>query len=557
MLNHLAKRGMMLLQSHFVRAFSTGDTAIKQFATVDPANLTRTTKLQNLCGGEWMGSENWEDLIDPLNGKIMGKVPNPDPALGEIKPFIDSLNECPKSGLHNPLKNPERYLLYGQVCKKAAELLDDQKVSDFFVNLMQRVVPKSYGQCHGELTVTKKFLENFSGDNVRYLARSFANPGDHNGQMSQGFRWPYGPVALVAPFNFPIEIPVLQMMGALFMGNKILVKVDSRVSICIEQFIRMLHLCGMPKTDLDLIHCGPKAMETLLKRSQPRVIQFTGSSTVAEHLSKQFSGKVKIEDAGFDWKVLGPDVGDVDYVAWQCDQDAYAASGQKCSAQSILFMHTNWHKHNFLEKLEKQVKRRSLKDLTVGPVLTWNNDKIFEHMNKLLELDGAKILWGGKKLTGHSIPDCYGSIEPTAIYVPIKHFTSKKKIKLICTEVFGPFQVITDYKMNSMKRVLNTLDEIEHNLTAAIVSNDSDFLNEVLPHTVNGTTYAGRRARTTGAPQNHWFGPCGDPRGAGIGTTEAIQLVWSSHREIIWDKGPVPEGWQGKTDKGFDIPKPT
>jgi hypothetical protein len=28
-----------------------------------------------------------------------------------------------------------------------------------------------------------------------------------------------------------------------------------------------------------------------------------------------------------------------DYVAWVCDQDAYACSGQKCSAQSMLFMH--------------------------------------------------------------------------------------------------------------------------------------------------------------------------------------------------------------------------
>jgi 1-pyrroline-5-carboxylate dehydrogenase len=32
-------------------------------------------------------------------------------------------------------------------------------------------------------------------------------------------------------------------------------------------------------------------------------------------------------------------VRDTDYVAWQCDQDAYACSGQKCSAQSILFAH--------------------------------------------------------------------------------------------------------------------------------------------------------------------------------------------------------------------------
>lgn len=29
-------------------------------------------------------------------------------------------------------------------------------------------------------------------------------------------------------------------------------------------------------------------------------------------------------------------------------------------------------------------------------------------------------------------------------------------------------------------------------------------LQEVLGKSVNGTTYAGLRARTTGAPQNHW-----------------------------------------------------
>lgn len=34
--------------------------------------------------------------------------------------------------------------------------------------------------------------------------------------------------------------------------------------------------------------------------------------------------QVKIEDAGFDWKILGPDVLEQDYVAFTCDQDAYA-----------------------------------------------------------------------------------------------------------------------------------------------------------------------------------------------------------------------------------------
>ena len=39
------------------------------------------------------------------------------------------------------------------------------------------------------------------------------------------------------------------------------------------------------------------------------------------------NGKIKIEDAGYDWKILGPDVLELDYVAYQSDQDAYAFSG--------------------------------------------------------------------------------------------------------------------------------------------------------------------------------------------------------------------------------------
>ena len=99
---------------------------------------------------------------------------------------------------------------------------------------------------------------------------------------------------------------------------------------------------------------------------------FTGSSKVAEKLAVDLKGRIKLEDAGFDWKILGPDVNEVsliflqilftfnnnfllikadfksslsvsecqvEYIAWVCDQDAYACSGQKCSAQSILFMH--------------------------------------------------------------------------------------------------------------------------------------------------------------------------------------------------------------------------
>ena len=133
--------------------------------------------------------------------------------------------------------------------------------------------------------------------------------------------------------------------------------------------------------------------------------------------------------------------------------------------------------------------------------------------------------------------------------------------ELCTTEIFGAFQIVVEYKEHELNGVLDCLELMTVHLTAAIVSNDVHFQQKVLAHTVNGTTYCGIRgkiayisaskhltnydvARTTGAPQNHWFGPAGDPRAAGIGTPEAIKMVWSCHREVIMDQGPISSTWQ-------------
>eukprot|EP00983_Pelagomonas_calceolata_P113698 1160011-Pelagomonas_calceolata.AAC.4 len=239
----------------------------------------------------------------------------------------------------------------------------------------------------------------------------------------------------------------------------------SQVCIVAEQLLRLLHHCGMPRTDVDFLAGPGSTMGEVLRQAEPRSTLFTGSQKVAEKLAVQQAGKVCskrvsekrrvqqagkaareclrsgessrqsrcrdcvcvcqkplagavecclcahvpkalerqalfalvalvccwpgtdkcqilfalvdmcswpatlkcqallaqvkvfLEDAGFDWKVLGPDVRDVDYVAWQCDQDAYACSGQKCSAQSMLFMHTNWAKAGLYDKLAALASR--------------------------------------------------------------------------------------------------------------------------------------------------------------------------------------------------------
>lgn len=90
------------------------------------------------------------------------------------------------------------------------------------------------------------------------------------------------------------------------------------------------------------------------------------------------------------------------------------------------------------------------------------------------------MLFGGAPLKNHSIPDCYGAWQPTAVFVPLKHFRSTKKRKLLTTELFGPFQIVTEYGNPQLEQVLEICESVPHHLTAAVVSNDRVFTDRVL-----------------------------------------------------------------------------
>jgi 1-pyrroline-5-carboxylate dehydrogenase len=84
-------------------------------------------------------------------------------------------------------------------------------------------------------------------------------------------------------------------MGALYMGNKVLFKTDSKTALVMEQTMHFLHHCGLPKTDVDFIHCDGPTMHAALMTAKPRNTLFTGSSRVAEVLARDLHGRIKIE----------------------------------------------------------------------------------------------------------------------------------------------------------------------------------------------------------------------------------------------------------------------
>ena len=97
---------------------------------------------KNLCGGGWSDAASTHDIYDPMNGEAFIKVP--DTQLSEIEPFVQRMLDCPRTGLHNPFKNPERYIMLGRVCADAAEEMKKPEVAEFFGKMIQRLTPKSW-----------------------------------------------------------------------------------------------------------------------------------------------------------------------------------------------------------------------------------------------------------------------------------------------------------------------------------------------------------------------------------------------------------------------------
>ena len=54
------------------------------------------------------------------------------------------------------------------------------------------------------------------------------------------------------------------------MGNKVLLKPDAKVAFPAEQFLRLLHYCGMPKEDCSFLYADGPAIEHVLKKTPMR-----------------------------------------------------------------------------------------------------------------------------------------------------------------------------------------------------------------------------------------------------------------------------------------------
>jgi len=419
---------------------------------VDPDKMSEKypVKLSNLIYPEWKKGESYSSIIDPLNGGEFIKIPNTKEE--ELKQFASSLKEVGETGLHDPSTNTDRYALYGEICKRAQELLSKEAVTAHFTKLIQRVASKDYYKACGEVRRVKEFLAQFSGDGIFSLVCSQSHPDEAKDQVKVKRGWPLGVVAVITPLSSPLELPAIEMLSALFMGNKVILKPNSKISLVIEEFLRLLHHCGMPLGDCDLIHCGGGTFRRLYQMCDINMTQFIGSKDIAEKFIPFTGKRIRIQTSTICWKIFTPDTSNMNLhtLASECAQNRWT--------EDFLIVSKSLANTEFYEKLKSSADKRNLKELIIGHVLCETNKEYETYGEFVLSLKGSAILFGDKKLKEHAITSYYRPWQPTAYLVPFNHFTNPQVFSKLKQKPFGPIQIITEYE--TVDKLLQVLKQI-------------------------------------------------------------------------------------------------
>ncbi len=177
-------------------------------------SLVKPLMIQNYMNGE---------LVAPLNGEYI-EIPNPrtGDVMFRIPKSVD--NDCDNaitSHIAYPTGTDKEWPVYerAKVFRKAAHLIED-KYRGALEGWIRLCMPKNRVESYGEISLTHEFLYSLSFEKLRLLYSPHdGGPGRDYCATSDTRHRPWGNTSGIFPNNYPLEIPALQMAGALACGN--------------------------------------------------------------------------------------------------------------------------------------------------------------------------------------------------------------------------------------------------------------------------------------------------------------------------------------------------
>ncbi|MCX4724819.1 aldehyde dehydrogenase family protein [Streptomyces sp. NBC_00963] len=208
-----------------------------------------------------------------------------------------------------------------------------------------------------ELHLTKEFLREAVQLALRPEGRILASPVD--GKENRVYRVPVGVVGVISPFNFPFLLSMKSVAPALALGNAVVLKPHQNTPVCGGTLVaKVFEEAGLPAGLLNVVVTDIAEIgDALLTHPVPKVISFTGSDKVGQHVATVCAAHFKhaILELGGNSALIVLDDADIDYAVDAAVFSRYVHQGQVCMAANRILLDRSVEQE-FTEKFVAKVR---------------------------------------------------------------------------------------------------------------------------------------------------------------------------------------------------------
>ncbi len=312
-------------------------------------------------------------------------------------------------------------------------------------------------------------------------------PGERNALTYR----PRGVAAVIAPWNFPLAIPLGMTAAALATGNCVVLKPAEQAPGCAGEIVRALRDAGVDAGALALLPGAGDAGAALVRHPDVSTIAFTGSGAVgldilaAAAQAPPGSRRLKhvvAEMGGKNCVIVDADA-DLDDAIPGIVASAFTYAGQKCSAASRVLVHETVA-DTFLERLAGAVRvlvigQAQTFGATVSPVIEATARDRVRRYADLGEATGRIVA-----TTDGTLPADGWFCTPTVVT------DLAPGSPVLIEEIFGP--VLAVERVSGIDDACDRVDALPFALTGGLYCRNPHTVERVVRRSPVGNLYVNR-----------------------------------------------------------------
>lgn len=469
-------------------------------------NVTEVKELYHYVNGEQTPGKSgrFSTVFNPATGEAIASVPLA--TADEVKDIITSAQAA------FPAWRDLSVAKRAEIVQRFRYLLSENK--EKVMEIICTESGKTKEDAIGEITRALESVDLAIG--APHLMKGEYSVNVGGGINSYSAKYPLGVVAAIAPFNFPIMVPLAQTSMAVAVGNAVILKASEKVPMTALYVSDLWKQAGLPDGIWNVVNGDKTAVDELLENPAVQAISFVGSTPVAKYIyetAAKHGKRVTALGGGKNHMVVMPDA-DLEQVANAFIGAAYGAASQRCMAISTIMPVGEETADKLVAILKEKISALKVgsyenTDTDFGPVISQQSKDVVLSSIERAVSEGAEVVTDGR--TNEAVDKDGFFVGPTLLD------KITKDMDIYETEVFGPVRNVV--RVASLDEAIASINALELANGVTIFTNDGlaarKFTTEIdvgmvgvnvpIPIPVGYHNFAGFKGSRFG--EGHMFGP--------------------------------------------------